>query len=142
MMRNGAVPENGWRREGILRNEQEQLRHRLPNSLSYKHAVIAGEERDCVILTTDNAEKKTIISMPGEDLPLGGYVQFAGNWWLITEKDFDTEVYARCLMEQCNYLLRWISDGEIVERWSIVYDGTKLFLQIVSLRGNPYGQNH
>ncbi len=125
MMQSNYTPKSGWKRSAILEAEKAALRRRLPLSLSYKIAVIDGEERDCAIISTDNLEKKTICSMPGEDLPLGRYVEWQDCHWLIIEKDFDNEVYTRGKMEQCNYLLRWISDGQIIERWAIVYDGTK-----------------
>lgn len=64
--------------------------------------------------------------MPDEDLPHGGLVEWMNNRWLIIEKDANNEVYTRCKMRQCNYLLRWVNpSGMIVERWCIIEDGTK-----------------
>lgn len=113
-------------RETSLLREQRFLRTKLPKNLSYKTAVIDGEERNLAIINSDIFTMKTLCSMPGEDLPHGGLVSWADNHWLITDKDPDNEVYTKCTMNQCNYLLRWIArDGSIVERWCIIEDGTK-----------------
>ncbi len=59
-------------------------------------------------------------------MPHGGLVDWMGNKWLIIERDANNEVYTKCVMQQCNYLLRWISDrNEVIEQWCIVEDGTK-----------------
>lgn len=113
-------------RETTLRNEYRFLRTKLPDSLSYHKAVINGEDRKLAIINSDDFNIKTLCSLPGEDLPHGGLVYWMGAYWLITEKDVNNEVYTKCKMQQCNYLLRWINDeGEIIERWSIIEDGTK-----------------
>lgn len=112
-------------REAVLKREQRFIKNKLPKSLSYKSAVIDGEERNLAIINSDFLNIKTLCSLPGEDLPHGGLVRWADNYWLITEKDPDNEVYTKCTMQQCNYLLRWIDKGQIIERWCIIEDGTK-----------------
>ena len=65
--------------------------------------------------------------MPGEELRHGALVYWMQNYWLVIEKDYNVEVYTRAKMQQCNYLLRWVNDeGQIIERWCIIEDGTKL----------------
>ena len=65
--------------------------------------------------------------MPGEDIEHGGLIRWADNYWLVTERDANNNVYARAKMIQCNYLLKWVSDDDkIYEQWCIVEDGTKL----------------
>ena len=116
----------GTPRDMMLRKEQDFLRRKLPKSLSYHEADVAGETRRLAIINTDNLDTKTICSWPGEDLPHGGYVSWIDQNWLIVEKDYNNEVYTRAKMRQCNYLLKWVSDdNEIIERWCIVEDGTK-----------------
>lgn len=113
-------------RDAVLRREQAFLRAKLPRSLSYKTLSINGEPRNVAVINTDNLDTKTICSMPEEDIPHGGLVFWCDNYWLITEKDADTEVYAKGIMRQCNHLLRWVNEEhEIIERWCIVEDGTK-----------------
>lgn len=117
----------GTPRDMMIRKEQDFLRRKLPKSLSYHEADVAGETRRLAIINTDNLDTKTICSWPGEDLPHGGYVSWIDQNWLIVEKDYNNEVYTRAKMRQCNYLLKWVSDdNEIIERWCVVEDGTKL----------------
>lgn len=112
----------------MLSREKRILRQKMPQSLSFhRGVVINGEPRDVSIINSGNLDTKTVLSMPDEDLPHGGLVEWMDNRWLIIAKDANNEVYTRCQMRQCNYLLRWINgSGMIVERWCIVEDGTKL----------------
>ena len=116
----------GNKRGAALQKEFRFLMEKIPGSLSYHNAVIDGEQRELAIIDSDNLDTKTLCSMPGEDLPHGGLVEWMDNRWLIIERDANNEVYTKAKMRQCNYLLRWIADdGSIVERWCIVEDGTK-----------------
>ncbi len=117
--------ENGARRSAAQR-EARLLKHKLTSSLAYHSLTIDGEERQAAIINSDNLNVKTICSMPGEDLPHGGLVHWMGQHWLITAKDYNTELYAKATMKQCNYLLKWVAeDRSVVSRWCIVEDGTK-----------------
>lgn len=114
------------RRDVRLDREKHLLCSKMPNSLSYHHVVIDGVEQDVMITNTDNLDTKHIFSVPGEDLPHGGYVEWMDNHWLITERDANTEIYTKCIMLQCNYLLKWIDADDVIhEQWCIVEDGTK-----------------
>jgi len=118
--------------KGSTRRERAYLRtvstldRKLSASLSFKHLIIDGEERDAAVLDSDNYNQKVLYSMPGETIRGGAMVEWADNHWIVIEKDADTELQTRTMMQQCNYLLRWINKKkEIVERWCIVTDGTK-----------------
>lgn len=114
------------RREATLRKEMNFLTHKLPNSLSYHNVKIDNSYRNVAIINTDILTEKFIITMPGETLPCGAMVFWEDNFWLVTEKDVNNEIYTKAKMEQCNYLLRWIDgDSEIHEQWCIIEDGTK-----------------
>lgn len=103
-----------------------RLNRQIPSTLSYHNVDIDGEERNIVIINSDNLNQKTLCSLPGEDIRHGALVEWQNHRWLVTERDANTEIYTKCIMRQCNYLLKWInSAGEIIERWSIVEDGTK-----------------
>jgi hypothetical protein len=107
--------------------ERRTLANKLPNSLSYKHLLFDGVEREMAVLDSDNLNQKTIYAMPGEKVRLGGMVEWMNNHWLVTTYDADDELQGKGMMQQCNYLLRWVAkDNTIVERWCIVEDGTKL----------------
>lgn len=102
---------------------------KLPDSLSYKHIMLDGKEQEAMIINTEDYYKKIIHSLPGEKLKHGGLVEWEDNKWLITELDADNELYESGVIEQCNYLLKWLNEeGEIVERWCRVVDGTKYLI--------------
>ena len=122
-----STPDVSMQRDTILAREKRILRQKMPQSLSFHRGVIIdGQQRDLSIINSDNLDTKMLLSLPDEDLPHGGLVEWMNSRWLIIEKDANNEVYTRCKMRQCNYLLRWINtSGVIVERWCIVEDGTK-----------------
>ena len=113
-------------RSAILNREKRFLRSKIPNTLSYHHLIMDGEERELAVINSDNLDQKTLCTLPGEDIRHGALVEWMDNHWLVTQRDANNEVYTKGIMRQCNYQLRWIDDGKIIERWCIVEDGTKL----------------
>ena len=126
---------------GHLR-ESRYIYRKLPNNLSYHTVTIYPHDygynittdeiiehsfsQNVAILNSDNYEEKTLITMPGEDVALGDLIYWMDNHWLVTERDANTTLYTKMKLLQCNHLLHWIVDGEIMEQWSVVEDGTKL----------------
>lgn len=118
--------QGGNRRSAALQRERRFLIEKMLASPSYHQVIINGEQRSLSVINSDNLNQKTLCTLPGEDLPHGGAVEWMRNHWLITEVDANNELYTKGIMKQCNYLLRWIADdGNIIERWCIVEDGTK-----------------
>lgn len=118
--------KGGNRRSAALQRESRFLSEKMLASPSYHKVEINGEQRSLSVINSDNLNQKTLCTLPGEDLPHGGLVEWMRNRWLITEVDANNELYTKGIMKQCNYLLRWIADdGNIIERWCIVEDGTK-----------------
>lgn len=118
------------RRDRAIKNAQHYLYRKLPASPSWSEVTIDGI-RQAVSITDqkDNMAKKKICSMPGEKLKHGGLVDFANSKWIITETDANDEVYAKGVMQRCNYLLKWLDEnGVVIEKWSIVEDGTKYLI--------------
>lgn len=114
-------------REASKKREIRLLSSKAVRNLSYFAANIDGIEQQVSIISSDNLNEKTIISMPGESIACGAIVEWADNHWIVTDKDAATEIYTKCKMEQCNYLLRWVDkDAVIHEQWCIIDDGTKL----------------
>lgn len=113
-------------REAQLQKTSLNIGRKLKNSLSYYTVAIDGEERQLAIINSDNLVQKTICSLPGEDILGGSLVKWKDDFWLVTSRDPNNEIYTKATMEQCNYLLKWVSeDGVILERWVIISDGTK-----------------
>lgn len=116
----------GTKREAKLRREARTLAARYSDSLAYHEMMIDGAMRNVAVINSDNLNLKTLCSLPGEDLHHGGVVSWMNNHWLIIGRDANNELYTKATMQQCNYLIRWVSkEGEIIERWCIVEDGTK-----------------
>ena len=115
------------KRETFLRREKRFLNNKLKHSLSYHKIIIEGEEQDLAVINSDNLNEKTLCSLPDEDIILGGLVEWMDEHWLVTERDANSEVYTKAKMLQCNYLLKWVDDENIIhEQWCVVEDGTKL----------------
>lgn len=113
------------RQASLIRYRKFSDRH-MPDSLSYHTVEMEGDETQVAIINSDNLNEKYIYSMPGGELALGGLVYWEENYWLITELDAANEVYARGKMLQCNYLLKWVDNDDVIhEQWCIVEDGTK-----------------
>ena len=91
--------QGGDRRGVALQRERQFLGRKIPNSLSYHHVTIDGAERDLAVIDSDNLDTKTLCSMPGEDLPHGGIVEWMGNHWLIVTRDANNEVYTKGTMK-------------------------------------------
>ena len=143
-MYESRMKQHGTTRRGArLNKEVHDIYTRLPENLSYTTVIIHDQdhgynieepkmvagafEQDVAIINSDNLNEKYLITMPGEDIQHGDLVEWMDNFWLVTERDANTTLYTKVKLLQCNYLLRWINpSGEIVERWSIVEDGTKL----------------
>jgi len=114
-------------RSASLNREVSYLRRKLPDNLSYnEHVPIDGVEQNVAIINSDNLNEKMIYSLPGEDIVHGGLVEWMDNRWLVTERDANTTLYTRARMVQCNHLLKWVDDLDMIhEQWCIVEDGTK-----------------
>lgn len=116
----------GTERNANKRREIIAIQNHLPDNLSYTDVTIDDISQTVAIINSDNLNEKRIISMPGEDIRHGGLVYWMDNHWLITERDANTTIYTRGTMLQCNYLLKWVSDDDVIhEQWCVVEDGTK-----------------
>ena len=132
-MYNWSMYEQKHLSRGGSRREQEATRLRrnllmkTDDTLSYQEIVIDGVSQNVAIINTDNLDTKKIIAMPGEQVTHGSLVEWMKNIWLVTEKDANNEIYDLGVMQQCNYLLRWVDadSKQVMERWCVIEDGTK-----------------
>lgn len=118
------------KREAAFIREKRFFDRNFRDSLSYKGSImVGGEQKSVVIVDTDNLDEKFMFSMPGEDFACGDLVDWSDNHWLIMEKDANREIYTKVKLQQCNHLLRWIDENDVIhEQWCIVSDGTKYLL--------------
>lgn len=144
---NRIETRGGTKRGTAFKREARFINKRLKDNLSFKSIKLYGQDcgyniadeemsskaitKQLAIIKSDNLNEKYLYSQAGDDIELGALVEWEDNRWLVTEKDADRTVYSGALMEQCNFLLRWVEDdGKIYEQWCIISDGTKL--EIVS----------
>lgn len=123
---NKMSARGGNKHDAVLKREARMIGTKIGDNLSYHTVAIDGVAQDVAIINSDNLDEKTIISLPGEYIGHGGLVHWMDNYWLITERDANITVYTRAKMVQCNHLLKWVSDDNVIhEQWCIIEDGTK-----------------
>lgn len=121
--------------------ERRAIEMKLPDNLSFESVEVFASEygfnitseqsqshktsQNVAIIDSDNLNEKSIYSMPGEDIELGALVVLDGCYWLVCERDHRNVLYTKAKIIQCNHLLKWIQDGEIMTQWCIIEDGTK-----------------
>lgn len=134
--------KGGTRRGVSLLREKRSLSRMIPNTLAYQTVTVYDKDhgynidrksiaegafqQNIAVINSDNLNEKYIFSLPDEDIRHGDLIHWMDNYWLVTERDANTTAYTRAIMIQCNHLLKWVSDEDIVcEQWCIVEDGTK-----------------
>lgn len=123
---NRIEARGGNKRNVSLVREKRLLNMRAKDSISYFNALVDGVCRRVSIINSDNYNEKTMLSMPGEDFDCGDIVEWKDNHWLITEKDANNEVYTKVKIVQCNHLLKWVDESDVIhEQWCVIEDGTK-----------------
>ena len=141
------VPEANLR--GIRMNRlRGRLDKRVRSNLSYREGIhigqygdlgdqwltsgidvpdlIVGRTQGLAIISTEEADVKTICSLPDESFCAGELFYWSDNYWLIMERDADTEVYTRGTAQRCNHLLKWLTK-EREPKYSpcVIVDSTK-----------------
>lgn len=134
----------GTSQRGVsLKRDSRRLLGQIPTTLSYQTVTVYDQQhgynitsdemaeyaytQNVGIINSDNLDEKYIYSLPGEDIEHGSLIYWMDNYWLVAERDANTTMYTRAKLLQCNHLLRWVAeDGEVIEQWCVVEDGTKL----------------
>ena len=127
---NSRLNAKGTTKRGVKHKRLSRyIDRKLPHNLSYHTAFVNGVERELAIINREHYDLKTVISLPGEDIDGGSMIEWLDEFWVVVSKDANNEVYTKVVMQQCNYLLKWIEviDGEpvVMEQWCYVSDGTK-----------------
>lgn len=114
------------KREAAFNRECRFLNQNLRDSLSYKKVLIDGESQEVAIIDSDNLNEKKMLSLPLADIKCGAMVEWEENFWIVTEKDANNELYTKTKLLQCNYLLKWVDEDHVIrEQWCFIEDGTK-----------------
>ncbi len=113
-------------RERMANRTKLNLQNKLVDSLSYKKIKLNGVETQLIINEGTQPYYKEFESMPGQEINIGDYIEWANSWWLVTTCDFDDELYRNGKLQQCNYLLKWQNElGEIIERQAVILSASK-----------------
>lgn len=113
-------------RERMVNRTKANLQNKVIDSLSYKSIKLNGIETQLVINEGTQPYYKEFESMPGQEINIGDYIEWANSWWLVTTCDYDDELYRNGKLQQCNYLLKWQNElGEIIERQAVVLSASK-----------------
>lgn len=104
------------REVNILKRDLARL---APNSAAYKQIVVDNASQNVIIKSSDSYYIREVVCMPGEHLLLGKVVQFANMPWIVTDRDFDEEIYGKSKMKMCNTKLKWKDENGVLH----VYDG-------------------
>ena len=118
--------DGNTQRDRVINRFKSQLQRKAPSNPSYKTIKLNGEETYLVINSGTQKYYKEFESMPGQDINIGDYVEWANSYWLVTGCDSDDEIYKDGKLEQCNWLLKWQNEkGEIIERWAVIMSASK-----------------
>lgn len=128
--------------DAAFKREVRLLDSKLKDNLSYQLVDVCPREyttniekrqslkhrfsQNVTIIDSDNLNEKLLYTMPSEDMELGAVILWMDNMWLVTERDANATIRVKVKLTQCNHLLKWLSsDGDIMEQWCVVEDGTK-----------------
>lgn len=113
-------------RERMVNRTKANLQNKVVDSLSHKTIKLNGIETQLVINEGTQPYYKEFESMPGQEINIGDYIEWANSWWLVTTCDYDDELYRNGKLQQCNYLLKWQNElGEIIERHAVILSASK-----------------
>jgi len=117
----------GTPRDHAIHNLRQRAAVQLRHNPSFQTLTINGEVREMAVMSfAKKFNVKKLCALPGEHITHGGLVCWKDNHWIVTQVDADDTAYESALMQQCNYRLRWYdSQGQLIEKWCIVEDGTK-----------------
>lgn len=108
------------------------------SSQNYRRVFINGEYHDAHIITDSKTTVRGgngnyVIEFRDKDVyfKAGTYVKIPDShgsyeWWLILYES-DNLLFPKHIIKKCNYLLKWKNvNGDIVKRWCVVSDNSKL----------------
>ena len=124
---NNRISINGsTTRERRVNEFKDKIVRKVLDSPSCKNILLNGIETQLIINEGTQPYYKEFESMPGQEINIGDYIEWANSWWLVTTCDYDDELYRNGKLQQCNYLLKWQNElGEIIERHAVILSASK-----------------
>lgn len=113
-------------RERIANRLKNNINIKANGSLSYKEVKLNGVDTYLIIDSGTQAYYKEYKSLPGQEINIGDYVEWANSHWIVFTCDSDDEFYRDGKLYQCNYLLKWQNEiGKIITRWAHIQSASK-----------------
>lgn len=114
-------------RERNIANLHRDIFRLAPDNPAFHTVQINGETRHATVVSTQDLNTKTIVTLPEENIGVGDHVVFAKKNYYITSCSTDDGIYAYGKMEQCTDVIHFISklDGSIKEYPVIMVNTTK-----------------
>lgn len=105
---------------------KREVRSLARGNPAYKPIEVNGELRYVIINSKDDYTIKEVVSMPGDYIPMGAYVTFRDQTWLVQNTDIDDEIYSKAMMYLCDCELKWKDkDGNVYSYPGVSEDATK-----------------
>lgn len=120
------MSEGKTKRERGLNRLKQSIQSSVKDLLSYHEVLINGVKVGITAESTEKASVKKFTAAPNEHIGYGDYVLWDGIHWIVSERDYDDDVYIRGKITQCNYFLKWQNEkNEIVGRWAVIETVTR-----------------
>ena len=85
---NNRISINGsTTRERRVNEFKDKIVRKVLDSPSYKNILLNGIETQLVINEGTQPYYKEFESMPGQEINIGDYIEWANSWWLVTTCD-------------------------------------------------------
>lgn len=78
-------------------------------------------QQDFIIVPTKEQNKCNVITRPGEEISIGDIIFWNKLHWLVTDKNFQSEIYNSATIVRCNRIIKWqnVKTLEIISRWCL-----------------------
>lgn len=112
-------------RESRLNRAKYHINKYGKDNPSYKKVKVNGKNMILAINSGTKPYYKKFHTMPDETIYPGDIVYWKDTVWLVTNADFDDELYIDGNLQQCNFKLRWQNKSrEIIERDIVTMSAT------------------
>lgn len=122
---NTRINQYGYnKRDRVINKEKEYLYRKLSDHPSAQIVSIGDLERLLVVVSTENAYVKKIISLPEETFEAGQLVEYKSENWLITESDLDDQIQTKGKMTLCPNTLKFQNSSGVILSYPYFVDTT------------------
>lgn len=114
------------RRDRELNAVRRAITSGVSDLLSCHTVRLRQDEIEITVEATEYASVKKFTAGADVVIGHGDYIVWDDIYWIVTERDYDDEIYIRGKITQCNYYLKWQNEsGDIVGRWCAINQVSK-----------------